>query len=563
MYDRALVMNAVAAIRVSTTKQGYEGDSPEAQREQLDRFAINRSITIKKCFKFMESASKEEQPMQAAIDYCKDPKHDIQFFIVKSIDRLTRGGSYSYSELKRQLEQCGVRLVDIYGIIGLQKVNTLEHLGVSYGWSVYDPTKNSEILEAERASDEKRDIMSRMIGSQIRYARLGYWVRKAPFGYVDVRAETMHGRRSVLEPHPTEGKWVLKMFELRCRGTMNDKEIVNEINRMGYKSRVNFLRSTRNRTRIVARRGGSRLTVKAMQFMLKSTVYAGVNNEAWLIGTPIRCRFDGLVSIETFNLANRGKITIVEKDGGIAIEKTQTLLTRKRGLKTDQYPYRRTVTCPGCNQPLRGSASRGHSGKYYPAYHCDYRRDGRTADYHYFRVPKKKFEETVTEVTQLVYVLPQHIESLIDAVKTEWSKRQAETVRDTNMQRSQIAELKAQARMIADRIKFCSQTTIKYLEEDLVRVEQEIADCQEDFQEKKESRTTLDTAAIARYARYFAEHPASLLLDEENPERRADYFGLLFEQPPAYDKLIDMLHGVLPPELSEIFGLDASSTSVT
>jgi DNA invertase Pin-like site-specific DNA recombinase len=66
--------NAVAAIRVSTTKQGRDGDSPEAQKEQIERFALNKGIVIKKFFVFMESASKEQQPMQEAINYCKNKK---------------------------------------------------------------------------------------------------------------------------------------------------------------------------------------------------------------------------------------------------------------------------------------------------------------------------------------------------------------------------------------------------------------------------------------------------------------------------------------------------------
>src|SRR5258707_59037 len=83
------------------------------------------------------------------IDYCKSPKNDIQLFIIKSIDRFTRGGSYLYDHLKMQLVRDHVQLIDIYGIIGNQEVNTLEHLGIEYNWSVYSPTKKSEILEAE------------------------------------------------------------------------------------------------------------------------------------------------------------------------------------------------------------------------------------------------------------------------------------------------------------------------------------------------------------------------------------------------------------------------------
>ncbi|MEK7571826.1 MAG: hypothetical protein AAB553_06140 [Patescibacteria group bacterium] len=77
--------------------------------------------------------------MQEAINYCKNPKNEIQLFVIKSIDRFTRGGSYSYDHLKMQLERYGVNLIDIYGIISSQKVNTLEHLGVSFNWSVYSP----------------------------------------------------------------------------------------------------------------------------------------------------------------------------------------------------------------------------------------------------------------------------------------------------------------------------------------------------------------------------------------------------------------------------------------
>jgi len=32
--------NAVAAIRISSVKQGLQGDSPEHQKEQIERFAI-------------------------------------------------------------------------------------------------------------------------------------------------------------------------------------------------------------------------------------------------------------------------------------------------------------------------------------------------------------------------------------------------------------------------------------------------------------------------------------------------------------------------------------------
>ncbi len=206
MNELYLTPNAIAAIRISSLKQGLIGDSEDAQKEQIEMFAKTHNINVKKYFFFMESASKEEQPVQEAIDYCKDPKNGVQLFIVKSIDRFTRGGSYVYDHLKMQLTKYNVRLVDIYGIIGGQQVNTLEHLGVEYSWSVYSPTKKAEILEAERSKDEIRDILSRMIGAEIRYVRMGYRISIPPFGYENAKVETVHGKRVTLKPHPQEAK---------------------------------------------------------------------------------------------------------------------------------------------------------------------------------------------------------------------------------------------------------------------------------------------------------------------------------------------------------------------
>src|SRR5690349_14511790 len=101
---------AVIAIRVSSDKQFQQGDSPEAQREQLTRYAETMNVRVKKTFVFAESGAKVKQPMREAIDYCRDPNNHIQVFIIKSIDRFTRGGVDYYGPLKKQLEEIGVQL---------------------------------------------------------------------------------------------------------------------------------------------------------------------------------------------------------------------------------------------------------------------------------------------------------------------------------------------------------------------------------------------------------------------------------------------------------------------
>ena len=532
MQYQPKVENAVAAIRVSSVRQGIQGDSPEAQKEQIEQFAKAHNIHVKKFFIFLESASKEEQPVQEAIDYCKSKKNDIQLFIIKSIDRFTRGGSYFYEELKMQLDKNHVKLIDIYGVIGTQQVNTLGHLGIEFKWSVYSPTKKAEMLEAERAKDEMRDIMSRMIGAEIRYSRMGYWVRKPPMGFINEKVETANGKRTILKPHPVESVWIKKMFELRCRGTLTDHQIVEQVNNLGFKTRIDCIRDRHDRTKIIKQRGGGKLTLKRFWGYLKNPIYAGINFINWTKEHPHKGKFDGLVSIKTFNKANRGKITILEENGEIKIHrwsKPQYLV--KKGVRNPDFPYKRVVMCPHCGRPLFGSTSRGKMGKYYPAYHCNKRG-------HYFRVPKKAFDETITKFVKNINLAPGYPEALTKAVITEWDKRHQESQKGNVNIETRILELKTQAKLTADKIRYLtSEVAIKYVEDDLVKIDHEIDGLLVEKQKVIQKEPT-DMKLVMEYVKYFLEHLDKLLIRGDDPEVRAAYFGVLFNKAPNYEELI-------------------------
>ncbi len=523
--------NAVAAIRISSTKQGLQGDSPQAQTEQIDAFAKAHNINIKKYFIFMESASKEKQPVQEAIDYCKDSKNDIQLFIVKSIDRFTRGGSYLYDFLKMQLVGYGVKLVDIYGIISSQQVNTLEHLDIEFNWSVYSPSKKSEILEAERAKDEIRDILTRMIGAEIRYVRMGYRVRPAPFGYVNEKIETAHGRRVILIPHPIESKWIIKMFELRVRGTLKDPQIVEEINRLGFKSRRQYKRNPADRTKIIGEKGGTKLNLKQFWRYIQSPIFAGINIEKWTKDQPVKGNFPGLVPIEMFNEANRGKMTIVEEDGKITIyTRKPPEWVLKRGHREAEFAYKRYVMCPICEKPPFGSSTRGKSGKHYPAYHCNKRG-------HYFRVSKKDMDETVEKFVKSIKITPEYIDKLKDFVRELWTKRQGETQDETFDIETKILELKASAQAIAEKIRYLSsEIAIRYMEEDLVKIEKEMTELEVSKMDRKKEET-IDIELVLANVGYFLEHLEYLLLGSPNHIKRAAYFELIFDKLPTFKDL--------------------------
>lgn len=524
--------NAVAAIRVSTAKQGTDGDSPEAQKEQIERFAQNKGITIKKFFVFLESASKEQQPIQEAIDYCKQPGNKVDLFIIKSIDRFTRGGSDAYNPLKQQLDQVNVSLVDIYGVISDKKVNTLDHLGVEYKWSVYSPSKKSEILEAERGKDELRDIMSRMIGAEVRYTRMGYWMRQAPFGYKSERLETKNGKRTILVPHDTEAPLIKKMFKLRSEGIKDDEQIVAALNKLGFRTRVRYTRDKHDRTRIISQKGGDPLTAKAMHKMLKNPIYAGINTEKWTEGKPVKCVFDGLVTLRTFNKANNGKIFIGKDEVGdyqIRKEAPPVHLANKN-LNNPEFAYKRYVLCPECSKPLLGSASRGKSGKYYPAYHCS--KQG-----HYFRVPKADMEEVIKAFIKRVQVSDEHIGKIFTIIEAEFKAREQEADQDLELLQGRISALETEAKLIVDKMKMLtSETAIKYMEEDLLKVEQQIKDIEDEIS-KRNSAEKPKIETVLKRVRYFMEHLDELLLQQSNPIQKAQFFGAIFDKLPTYEDL--------------------------
>ena len=526
--------NGILAVRVSTVGQGIDGDSPEAQVEQGKRYAPAHGINIVKILTYLESAAGDNQPMQHVVDYALDPKNEIDVVLVKSIDRFTRAGATAYDLLKRQLDPHNIHLEDMYGVISNTKVNTLEHLGMQYRWSVHAPSRKTELLEAERAKDEVRDILTRMIGSEIRYTQIGYWLRGAPYGYQTERIETINGKRTVLIEKPGQAEIVRMMYEMRAAGVHSDDQIAEEMNKMGFQTPVKVRRDKQDRTKVIGRAGGKKMTAKLLRAYVAKTLYAGVNTEKWTSGKPVVCKFKGLVSVEMFNKANRGKIHITlnpdDPEHPTVGRAPKQEKFAKKNVYNAEFPYRKVVSCPHCNNLLLGSASRGRLGKYYPAYHCSHHG-------HYFRVPQNDFDKAINSFIERVTINPERFDEVAQAVLTVWEQRNAQVEVESTMRANRRQELEAEARVIVDKMKLVtSPTAIKYMEEDLTRVEQRMNDLDTNINEQ-EAQKTVDMPTILTYIKYFVEHMKDLLIDHCNPILKARYFGVIFDKVPTYEEI--------------------------
>lgn len=541
---------AIALIRVSSKKQGLQGDSPEDQLEQIQLKAKQLEVEIKEVFTFMESASGELQPSQAAIDYCKNPKNKIKYCIVKSIDRFTRGGVGAYSDLKSQLEKVGVSLIDCHGIISEYKVNTLAHLGVEYKWSVYSPSFQNEILTAERYKDEIRDIQTRMLGAAIRYIRLGFWRGSSPPGYIAEKIETTeHGKRYILKPDPVKSPWFIKMFELTALHSMSPQEIVDEINKMGFRTPLRKFRDKYDKTKIIALKGNNLLTIKKLTQYIHNPIYCGVNTEKWTNGKPVRIYGGGLVSIELWNKANLGHTYIEDNHGLITIHKGIIPPWRITKNKLNpNYPYKQYVLCSVCKKPLMASASTGKGGKKRPAYHC-------TRSHKSYRVKLKTFNETIMNFCLNVKFSDKFIADFEENFIKNWELRMGQIKKTDNGRQTRIAELQIQIDQISKNCEILTNLTmLKSLQDRVAGLESEMEQLKVDeFKEKQDQDdlANVDRDDVLKSLRNFMEHPEIMLLEQPDPLKNAAVFGLIFDEKPTYE---DLVNGT--PKLAGLFKLN-------
>lgn len=358
----------IGILRVSSSKQGLKGDSPRAQKDAIEKKADELTVDRPRVyFEFVQSASGEIQPSEKAIEYCKEHAGEIGYAFITRIDRFTRGGAGAYLPLKRQLEMYGVQLLDVMGIIDPKVVNTMENLGVQYSWSVYHPSEKGEIMEAEEAKNDVRKILTQLIGAEVILVRTGYHVGTPDFGFQNKKVMTDEGEHTIQEEHPIESKWIIRMFELSAQG-MSDAEVVESLNLMGYKSRKRRKFDKINRRKVIGYSGEIPLTEAQLNDYRRNPVYAGVRTHKWLKGKYIKTQYDGLVTPELFNRANKEKITILNADVKPGEEvvvikgKVKPHLLKKDRFNPN-FPFK-FILCPKCKEEFYASTSRGNGGLY-------------------------------------------------------------------------------------------------------------------------------------------------------------------------------------------------------
>ena len=535
---------AIIYCRVSTNKQSQEGESLDLQEKMCYHVAKMKEYKVLKVWRESFSGSLAKRPqLDDMFLYIKNSKIKIDALIFRDIDRISRGGSFGYKEIKNKLSNYNISLIDSYGLIQ-KEINTLENLGMEYSWSKYSPSELGETVKAEMSYDERRSILTRMIGAEIKNIQDGYWVGMPNDGYINKKIFIKGKKKTIQVIDKNRAKYFIKMFKLRAEGMYSDQEISDILNKDGFKTRI-FKKWDKNHEKIIGQKGGKKLSPKILQRIIQRMIYCGIICRKWTKYQPVKAKFGGLISVETFNKANRGKIVIKE----LKNEEMEILYNNElqrnfipKNSNNPLYPFKRVVMCPFCNKPFYGSAPKGKLGKKHPTYHC-------SRGHKYFGINKKKFEDTLLnyleklQFTELFYI------NFSEALKEVWKEENNKSGKIEEKTQEKISSLQKEVTQTAlSFAKTENETIKKTLEKKVEDLEKEIKIISNS--ELLEVIKEEEIEGFLKLAKNFLEHPKKLFDNSLGINKIQALLKLVFRKSPNY---FEIESGT--PKLSLIFQL--------
>ncbi|MEK7539607.1 MAG: recombinase family protein, partial [Patescibacteria group bacterium] len=539
------VIYCILDCRVSSAKQASEGESLDIQLGICRKIANDRTWEIAKEWALDFSGRTDTLVFKEQLEYIDKHPRLVSYYIFRAIDRFTRGGTFRYEEMRNELLKRGVEMIDSYGVIQPTK-NTLEDLGFEYSWSKFRSSEITEVVLATTAKQEITNILTRMIGQEIRLTKEGYKIRRATDGFLNEKIEVGTKKKVIEVPDPERKKYFEAIFNLRASGTMKDQEIVDQVNAMGYKSCI-FRVWNKNHSKIIGHTGGQPLIVKRLQEIVQRPIYCGVKIEKWTNFKPIRAKYPGLVSIEVFNKANRGKIFIKENEDDtleVLYDYHPEKAVQRRMKNNPLFPYKNVVLCHICNKPLLGSSPRGKSGIGFPTYHC-------SRNHKYWGVKKVDFEKTFEKFIGRIKFKKEAVDSLRAVFLDRYHERQAEVMQAASSVGFNVAELEAKK---AEAIRGYKLATTEFMK---LEMEKEAENLNKQIKNAQGVRNKLeikeqDIDYFVRRAKYIMEHPIELLKNPVNIKQQQALFSLVFDKFPNYEEIVNGT-----PKLTWVFHLSS------
>jgi hypothetical protein len=531
---------AIGYMRLSDPKQTLGGGG-DNQIDAILKYVKDEGYTLYggKVFQevFTGSVNSDERPVyQSLLKIIQQNKGKIKYFIIKKIDRSSRAGSQEYLKMKIELRLLGVELRDTERVIQPSH-NRLSHRGVGYDWSDTSPSYIAEIILAEIASEDRKNILTRTVDTSVSRIETGYKVREAQYGYQNQRIVGNDGKYRVIQiPYEPEATFIRTIFEDSIAGNLSDKEITEKLNNLGCKTRVRNTWS-KDKTTIIGKRDGQSLSVKQMQRWRQNPIYCGVNKEHW--GETEKrviirkTEYEGLVSIDTFNRANKGKVFIQQKeDNSIKIlynQKPEKIIKQRLKFRED-FLFKNVVLCPKCKNPFKASLPTSEHKKRVPYYHCD-------RGHAYYGIPKADFDKNVNLFLDKIRFSDTHYAMLEKTLIYRFNKKRTEL----NKGHIQVDEQSIKIRTEIDEIMLAIQKSTndnarKMFEE---KLDKKIIELENIKEEKQNLTITEDELQdFLKELKKLVELPKEILMDVHSYEQQLAINKLFFAELPTYDDIV-------------------------
>ena len=289
-------------IRVSTARQGVRGVSLQEQRAAIERFALQRGITISRWFEERETAAKTGRPVWNEMLRLLRKK-SAAGVVIHKIDRGVRNGR-DWVDLTELVDR---------GLIELYFANEQLDLTNRGG-------RLSADLQAVVAADYIRNLREEALKGINGRLKQGILPLPAPVGYLDCGA----GKPKAIDP--VKGPLVRRAFELYSTGRYNLHTLQAELRRMGLTNRQS-----------------GKVSINGLSTMLRNTFYIG------LIRVKRRK--------ETYEGAHE---PLIRKS---LFDRVQAVLDGKLSARPERHDFlfRRTVRCKSCGYSLIGETQKGHT----------------------------------------------------------------------------------------------------------------------------------------------------------------------------------------------------------
>lgn len=535
---------AIGYARISDPTQ-LKGDGIDNQIKAIERFAKDQNMILFpdgkvsiEVFSGRKTDVSHRPVYSNLIELIKKNPGKVKYFIINRIDRSTRQGSGEYLFIKNQLASLGVELRDTQNIIQPLS-NTLEHLGISFPWSNKSSSTTTEVILAEIAKEDITNILTRTVNTSFSRASSGYKLREAHFGYKNAVVVAEDGKQKTIQvPDEKEGVFIRSIFDKTIEGVMTDKEITDYVNSIGYTSRERKMWSgSGSERKIVGTRKGKKLEVKQLQKYRKNPIYCGVNVENWghiqKARIVTKTQYCGLVTIEKFNLANKGKVYIEElPENKIKIFYNldlEKILKRRHKFRKD-YIFKNVVLCDLCKKPLLASPSRSKTKKAYSYYHC-------SRGHKYYGIAQPDLDKAMMNfLSKISFSETYH--KVLSKVLTHKHKEEQEKSLDTQVTvNRKISEIQANMRETLESIKKAHSDLVRtQLENDFELLSVDLANIQEE--RKKIEIGYKEVSAFLEYAKNLMEHPIEMFINIDTFSEQQAIYKILFDELPTYQELV-------------------------